>query len=110
MQHIHGLAVPETVAEMCRPDSAAVVVYDVQRGIFEHVQDRSGLITRIRTVLDAARAVNVPVVYVRHVSVPPTHMGVAALRTAMAWQRVPRAADVISAFPPRHLRARSSTN
>ena len=40
------------------------------------------------------------VLYVRHVSVPPSHMGVAALRTAMAWQRVDRANDVLSAFPP----------
>jgi hypothetical protein len=42
----------------------------------------------------------VPVVYVRHVSLPPSHLGVAALRTAMAWQRRDRAEDVTAAFPP----------
>jgi biuret amidohydrolase len=50
--------------------------------------------------VDAARAADVPVVHVRHVSVPPSHMGAAALRTAMAWQRVEQAADVQQAFPP----------
>jgi nicotinamidase-related amidase len=42
----------------------------------------------------------VPVVYVRHVSLPPSHMGVAALRTAMAWQRLDRAEAVTASFPP----------
>jgi nicotinamidase-related amidase len=100
MQHAYGVAVPETVAEMCAPDSTAVLVYDVQVGILAHVQDRDGLIERIRSVITAARTAGVPVVYVRHVSVPPTHMGVAALRTAMAWQRTKRAIDVRAAFPP----------
>ena len=35
---------------------------------------------------NVARAADVPVFYVRHVSLPPTHLGVGALRTAMAWQ------------------------
>jgi nicotinamidase-related amidase len=100
MQQAYGVAVPETVAEMCSPSSAAVLVYDVQVGILSHVQDRDGVIGRIRAVITAARTANVPVIYVRHVSVPPTHMGVAALRTAMAWQRTQRATEVRSAFPP----------
>ncbi|GAA4980941.1 cysteine hydrolase [Kineococcus glutinatus] len=94
------MQVPENVAEMCRPGASAVVVYDVQVGILAHVRDREGLVRRIGDVLTAARAAGVPVLYVRHVSLPPTHMGVAALRTAMAWQRLERAADVRSAFPP----------
>jgi nicotinamidase-related amidase len=85
---------------MCSPSTTAVLVYDVQVGILSYVRDRERLIERIRTVITAARAANVPVVYVRHVSVPPTHMGVAALRTAMAWQRTGRASEVRSAFPP----------
>lgn len=69
-------------------------------GFLANVQDRDGLVQRIRTVLDTARSVGVPVLYVRHVSVPPTHMGVGALRTAMAWQCVDQADAVTSAFPP----------
>jgi biuret amidohydrolase len=100
MQHAYGVAVPETVAEMCSPSNTAVLVYDVQVGILSHVQHRDDLIGRIRSVIGAARVANVPVIYVRHVSMPPTHMGVAALRTAMAWQRIQRAVDVRSAFLP----------
>ncbi|WP_028925106.1 cysteine hydrolase family protein [Pseudonocardia acaciae] len=100
MQRAHGVEVPETVAEMCRPDRAAVLVYDPQVGILAHVQDREGLVERTRSVLDAARVAGVPVLYVRHVSVPVTHMGVAALRTAMAWQRLDDPNKVVSPFPP----------
>ena len=100
MQRAFGIDVPETVAEMCRPSAAAVLVYDAQVGILAHVRDRDGLVGRIAEVLRAARAAGVPVLYVRHVSLPPSHMGVAALRTAMAWQRQGRAEEVTASFPP----------
>ena len=94
------MSVPETVAEMCSPPSTAVLVYDAQVGILAHVKDRERLVDRIRAVLDAARAAGVLVVYVRHVSLPPSSLGVAGLRTAMAWQRVDRADAVRSMLPP----------
>jgi nicotinamidase-related amidase len=100
MQHAFGMAVPESVAEMCEPARAAILVYDVQVGILAHVRDRASVVAQIGRVVSAARGAGVPVVYVRHVSVPPSHMGVAALRTAMAWQRVDRADHVRSTFPP----------
>jgi len=100
MQEAFGMTVPETVAEMCRPAASAVLVYDAQVGIFGHVRDRDALVGRIRSVVEAARAAGAPVFYVRHVSLPPTHLGVGALRTAMAWQRVDRADAVTAAFPP----------
>ena len=100
MQRAFGMDVPDTVAEMCRPQAAAVLVYDAQGGILAHVRDRDALVGRIAEVLSAARAAGVPVLYVRHVSLPPSHMGVAALRTAMAWQRRERAEDVTASFPP----------
>jgi biuret amidohydrolase len=100
MQQAFGMSVPETVAEMCRPTTSAVLVYDPQVGILAHVRDRDRLVGRMTAVLDAARAADVPVLYVRHVSLPPTHMGVGALRTAMAWQRVSRPDEVTAAFPP----------
>ena len=101
MQHAFGMAVPESVAEMCQIPRVAVLVYDAQVGILAHIRDGAVVLTQIRTVVDAARGAGVPVVYVRHVSVPPSHMGVGALRTAMAWQRVERAEDVQSSFPHR---------
>jgi biuret amidohydrolase len=100
VQRAFGLDVPDTVTEMCRPAAAAVLVYDAQAGILPHVQDGEGLVDRIRQILDAARAAGVPVFYCRHVSLPPTHLGVGALRTAMAWQRQDRADAVTSPFPP----------
>jgi nicotinamidase-related amidase len=100
MQHAHGMEVPDSVAEMCRSDRTAVLVYDAQAGILAHVRERETVVARIAGVLAAARASNIPVIYVRHVSVPPGHMGVTALRTAMAWQRLDRAEDVAWAFPP----------
>jgi biuret amidohydrolase len=99
MQHAFGMDVPESVAEMCQPPHVAVLVYDAQVGILPHVRDGALVLTQIRSVIKAARGAGVPVVYVRHVSVPPSHMGVGAMRTAMAWQRVERAEDVQSSFP-----------
>jgi nicotinamidase-related amidase len=94
------MEIPETVAEMCRTDRSAVLVYDVQVGILAHIRDREAVVSRILQVLAAARACKVPVFYARHVSLRPAHMGVAALRTAMAWQRLDQAEEVASAFPP----------
>jgi biuret amidohydrolase len=100
MQQAFGMAVPDTVAEMCRPSTTAVLVYDAQAGILAHVRDRDRLVQQMTRVLQAGRAAGVPVLYVRHVSLPLTHMGVAALRTAMAWQRKSRPDEVTQAFPP----------
>jgi biuret amidohydrolase len=100
MQEAFGVTVPDTVAEMCRPGTTAVLVYDAQEGILTHVRDREDVTRRIAEVIEAARAAGVPVFYVRHVSLPPSHLGVAGLRTAMAWQRVSRADEVTSTFPP----------
>src|SRR5919201_6501847 len=100
MQEAFRVAVPDTVVEMCRPGAAAVLVYDAQVGILRHVQDRAAVVARIQSVLDAARASSLPVLYTRHVSLPPQHLGVAALRTAMNWQRVASPTDVQQAFPP----------
>jgi biuret amidohydrolase len=99
MQHAFGMAVPEPVAEMCQLPRSAVLVHDAQVGILAHVQDRTTVVSQIRRVVEAARSAGVPVHYVRHVSVPPSHMGVGALRAATAWQRVARAEDVRSSFP-----------
>jgi nicotinamidase-related amidase len=100
MQRAFGLDVPDSVAEMCRPGAAAVLVYDAQVGILPAVKDPEGLVDRIRQILEAARGAGVPVFYCRHVSLPTSHLGVGALRTAMAWQRQDRADAVSSPFPP----------
>jgi nicotinamidase-related amidase len=100
MQEAFGMQIPDTVAEMCRPGATALLVYDAQAGILAHVRDSGQLVERIDAVLQAARAAGVPVFYVKHVSLPPSHLGVGGLRTAMAWQRLTNAAEVTTAFPP----------
>src|ERR687890_256377 len=61
MQRAFGVDVPETIAEMCRPAAAAVLVYDAQVGILPHVQEPEALVDRIRQIIDAARAGGTPV-------------------------------------------------
>ncbi|MEU1624551.1 isochorismatase family cysteine hydrolase [Streptomyces sp. NPDC020096] len=43
---------------------SALLVMDVQRGIVDRVPDGSGYLPRLRTAIDAARAADVPVIYV----------------------------------------------
>jgi len=50
-------------------------------------------------VLEAARRVGVRVFFTRFMSLPNPVAGVAQLRTAMAWQRVDRVAEVKPSFP-----------
>lgn len=100
VQQAFGVSVPETVPEMCRRDVSGVLVYDAQVGILQRVREREGMVERMRVVLDAAREVSAPVFYCRHVSLPTSHMGVSALRAAMAWQRLTEANRVVSPFPP----------
>jgi nicotinamidase-related amidase len=100
VQRAFGVDVPDSVTEMCQPGAVAVLVYDAQAGILPHVKDGPVLVERIQQVLSAARSADVPVFYCRHVSLAPSHLGVGALRTAMAWQRTDRAEDVGSPFPP----------
>jgi nicotinamidase-related amidase len=100
VQERNGLAVPETLDELCAPARCAVVVYDMQQGIAPHVRDAEALTRRVGEVLDAAREAGVLVAYMRHTSLPVEAMGVSQLRVAMAWQRVRSVSEVRSLFPP----------
>ena len=59
MQRAFGVDVPDTVAEMCRPGAAAVLVYDAQVGVLPapHREDRRTLLAQPRDDrrADAAR-------------------------------------------------------
>jgi hypothetical protein len=46
VQQAFGMAVPESVAEMCRPGRAAVLVYDAQVAILAHIQHRAVVLRR----------------------------------------------------------------
>jgi nicotinamidase-related amidase len=48
-----------------RPNTALLVI-DVQNGVVANAHDRGGVIANIRTLVDKARAEDVPVVWVQH--------------------------------------------
>ena len=99
MDHGFGLDVPETLAEVCRPERLALLVYDMQVGIASQLADGREVTRAVAGVLDAARAGGFRVFFTRHMSLPSEVAGVAQLRTAKAWQRARTVADVRPSFP-----------
>jgi nicotinamidase-related amidase len=99
VQHAFGLRIPQTVEEACQPSRTALLVYDMQVGVLNQIEDAGALVARVERVLAAARGAGVRVVFVRHMTLPPELTGVKGLRMAMAWQRLSKVEDVRSAFP-----------
>jgi biuret amidohydrolase len=100
MQRAHGLEIPETLEEVCDPGRMGLLVYDMQAGVLSQLPSAAQVSARVGEVLGAARQGGYRVFFTRHVSLPTEVSGVAQLRTAMAWQRVQRVADLRPAFPP----------
>ncbi len=96
----HGLNVPRSLNDVCRPESLGLLVYDMQVGILEQIADRERVIQNVREVLGAARGAGVRTYFTRHVTLPVELMGVAQLRMWRTWQGVDRAQDVRSPFLP----------
>ncbi len=99
MDHGFGLEVPETLAELCRPERLALVVYDMQVGVVPQLPDGREVTRAVAAVLDAARTGGFRVFFTRHMSLPNEVAGVAQLRTAKAWQRARSVAEVKPSFP-----------
>ena len=83
-----GLEVPITLAEVCRPERMALVVYDMQAGIVGQISNGPSVTERVAAVLDIARSNGVRVIFTRHMSLPLKLMGSFQLRQAMAWQKL----------------------
>lgn len=98
MQHAFRLDIPQTLEAVCDPRRLALLVYDMQGDIFEQAPTLRGVVPQVVQVLEAARAAKVRTFFSRHMSLPNELAGVSQLRTAMAWQRVTRVADVRSRF------------
>jgi biuret amidohydrolase len=94
MESAYGLSIPRTLAEACDPSRMALLVYDMQVGVLSQISGAAELTERVGQLVDAARAGGFRIVYLRHYFLPPEMAGVAALRTAMIWQRLERVADV----------------
>ncbi len=99
MDHGFGLDVPETLAELCRPERLALIVYDMQVGVVRQLPDGREVTRAVAGVLDAARAGGFRIFFTRHMSLPNEVAGISQLRTAKAWQRARTVAEVKPSFP-----------
>src|SRR5256885_14663823 len=93
-----GLEIPTALADLCRPDRMALLVYDMQVGVVRQVKDGPEITARVLRVLTAARQSGFRVVFTRHMSLPLELMGAFQVRQAMAWQRISDPAQVRSPF------------
>jgi biuret amidohydrolase len=94
METAYGLEIPQNLAEACHPRRTALLVYDMQIGVLRQIANSPEVVEKVRRVVEAARAAGMRVFFMRHMSLPKEATGVFQLRTAMAWQRVSRVADV----------------
>jgi biuret amidohydrolase len=98
MQRHRQLQVPERLADVCDPERLALLVYDMQIGVVEQLEDASKVTARVIAVLEAARHAGVRIFFTRHMSLPKELMGISQLRTAMTWQHKAVVDEVVSPF------------
>jgi nicotinamidase-related amidase len=99
VERVSELSIPRTLEEACDPRRMALLVYDMQVGIVNQLQNGTEITARVAEVLRAAREIGFPVFFSRHMSLPKELMGVFQLRQAMTWQRTDRVEDVEPWFP-----------
>src|SRR5262249_24617251 len=87
MKSAYGLRIPQTLKEVCDPELAALLVYDMQVGILSQIKNGNEVTQQVLKVLSAARDAGVRVFFSRHLSLPKELMGMFQYRMAMAWQR-----------------------
>ena len=88
MRKAFGIDLPQTLAEMCNPQTLAVLVYDMQVGVINQIQDGPEIIRAVTEVVEAAREGGFRVYFTRYMTLPKEVAGLAQLRMAMAWQHV----------------------
>jgi nicotinamidase-related amidase len=93
MKSINRLDIPTTLADLATPEKMALLVYDMQVGICRQVESEA-VKSAAGTIIAAARAAGIRIVYTRHLSLPKLWMGVTQYRMAMAWQRKDNPAEV----------------
>ena len=87
MQRAFGLDIPQTLADVCDPTRLALVVYDMQVGILNQLEN-SRQITKVIQVLETARKAGYRIFFTRHMSLPKELTGISQLRMGLAWQKV----------------------
>jgi len=88
MQRAFGLNIPQTLDEVCEPASLALVVYDMQVGIVNQIENGRQLTEKVVQILAASRKAGIRIFFTRHMSLPKELMGISQLRMGMAWQKV----------------------
>jgi nicotinamidase-related amidase len=94
-----GLDVPRGLADVCRPDRLALVVYDMLVGIVSQMNGAPAILPKVVNTLAVARAAGLRVIFTRHLSMPKKLMGRFQLRQAMSWQRTSDPDQVRPWFP-----------
>ena len=99
MEYAYGLDIPRTLEEVCHPQRMALLVYDMQIGIIRQALNANEVTANVVSVVAAARKGGFRIFFSRHLSLPNEAAGVSQLRTAMAWQRKDKAAEVTPSLP-----------
>ena len=94
----NGIEIFSTIQELIHPQRTALLVYDMQVGIVPQIKDGPNILTKVLTLLQAARRARIRTIFTRHMSLPPELMGAFQYRMAMAWQRKQDPAEVSSPF------------
>jgi len=88
MKRTLGIAIPQTLEEVCNAQRVALLVYDMQVGILSQIKTPEQITQQVLKVLSTARDAGVRVFFSRHLSLPKELMGMFQHRMAMTWQRV----------------------
>ena len=88
MQRAFGLDIPQTLADVCDPTRLALVVYDMQVGILNQLENSRQITEKVIQVLETARKAGYRIFFTRHMSLPKELMGISQLRMGLAWQKV----------------------
>ena len=83
MQRAFGLNIPQTLEEVCDSRRLALIVYDMQVGIVNQIENGKQITDRVLRVLHAAREAEIRVFFTRHMSLPKELMGVSQMRMAI---------------------------
>jgi nicotinamidase-related amidase len=87
MKQAFGLQVPELLPEFCDPSRCALLIYDMQNGIVSQIGEGPAIVRNCARLLEAARAAEMRIFFLRHFFLPNQAIGIGQLRRAMVWQR-----------------------
>jgi biuret amidohydrolase len=94
MEKVFGLEIPENLDDACALNRTALLVYDMQVGIFSQLSNGDEIKSQVVNVLQTAREVGLRIFFMRHMSLPNELSGVFQLKTAKVWQRATSVKDV----------------